>query len=172
MSFENFPTLQQCLWQRPADYAGAQWDGEAVVFETCRDANLMTQSNWDALCRIGKDSEHVHIARASHWAFGWVEHLLLKPTAPDALKQEFEDALNALSDYPVLDDEDLSRREWVAAIEYWGDSPRERAPHINHYNVGKQDGQKVPLMAARHSFAKLREQYDDFGQWLYNCARE
>ena len=79
-----------------------------------RDSGTLDVSNWESLCRIldeqDPSSEHYEIHRFGHWGPGWFEIALISPVAP--YLREIEEIEGALSDYPVLDEEDLSRREW------------------------------------------------------------
>ena len=68
------------------------------------------------------------ITRCSHWAVGWVEHLSFRaleedgtPSRQCATMQEIE---AALADYPVLDEEDYSRREYEQQCEEIEDAAR------------------------------------------------
>lgn len=61
----------------------------------------------------------VYDFRAGHWACGWVEYLLVREDAPDEIKQAAGEIICALSDYPVLDEEDFSKRENDEVNESW-----------------------------------------------------
>lgn len=82
-----------------------------------RDSGPREQSNFDAALKIlGGEGEQVEVHRFGHWACGWFEIIICDPS----MSSMFDDIVSALEDYPVLDDEDLSRREHEAAIESWG----------------------------------------------------
>lgn len=94
-----------------------------------RDSSLLEESNADALeaalaaATKAKEveSDSWEVTHSSHWAVGWVDHLSYQvidaqgnPTRMARwLKRWFE----ALADYPVADEEDVSRREYEATIE-------------------------------------------------------
>lgn len=111
-------------WQRPAHFAAwiDDWfysDKAFVFLGRNRDSDLLTQSNFEcALKAIGGESDTVHIVGESHWACGWIEWIAIHESDTKALKIA-DDILCALSDYPVLDDDDFSEREWEAAQDYW-----------------------------------------------------
>lgn len=111
-------------WTRPAHFAAwiDDWfyTEKAFVFlGRNRDSDLLTQSNFEcALKAIGGESDTVHIVRESHWACGWIEWIAIHESDTKALDIA-DSILCALSDYPVLDDDDFSNREWEAAQESW-----------------------------------------------------
>jgi len=82
-----------------------------------RDSDCLDQSNFDcALKELGGESDYVEVHRFRHWGPGWIEIILIKPTAKKTIAKA-EDIERALADYPILDDEDYSRREYDEAIE-------------------------------------------------------
>lgn len=174
-NFDNYEALKECIWTKPDDYAGYNPEGEAVIAGRSRDSSLLEESNWDAMKEIAGDGDYVYDWRAHHWAVGWVEYLMLKPDAPDEVKKRVDEALCALADYPVLDEEDLSRRELEAAEELWGTDISHRLSHIHDFNtyyMNVRNDQKVPFLAARRSLRELSESYHDFYMWIYEMARE
>ena len=52
-----------------------------------------------------------------HWGPGWFSIILVRPES--ACFDAASEAANALSEYPILDDSDLSEREYNAACEQW-----------------------------------------------------
>ena len=108
--------------QRYKDYAPTGFDSKGlsadeydigdfgVLLGRNRDSGILDESNWNAALRaLGGESEDVQVYRFGHWACGWIEILLIRPdTAAWDIATEIESAISA---YPVLDEEDLSRRE-------------------------------------------------------------
>lgn len=170
--FSDYKALGECIWEKPKHYGGHNPVGEAVIATRNRDSSLIDESNWDAMLKIaehGSDNDHVYIFRARHWAVGWVEYLMLKPDAPDDLKQRIDEALCALADYPILDEEDYSRREWEAMEDFWGkDDVAKRLDNIQSFNRYHGRGRPVPIMAARHDLSHISCNYQD----LYEHIRE
>lgn len=91
-----------------------------------RDSRCLEESNFHAaLAMLGGESEPVsdddngpvQIHRFGHWACGWFEIILVKPGTPQAAMAEVIEA--KLENYPVLDDDDYSSREFEAAEETW-----------------------------------------------------
>lgn len=84
-----------------------------------RDADCLSESNFAvALERLGGESETVQVHRFGHWAFGWYELILIDPSDARAVA-EGEAIERAIADYPLLDEEDFSRREWDKACHTW-----------------------------------------------------
>jgi len=84
-----------------------------------RDSSALEESNFDAcLEELGGESESVEIHRFGHWACGWYEIILIDPSMADKA-QEIADSLE---DYPCLDDEDLSKREYESFLNDWENS--------------------------------------------------
>lgn len=114
-------------WKYPRDYFGESFEGYYIVAGRHRDSDHLQNSNFDvALEMLGGEDEDagVIVARSNHWAVGWIEELLVSKDAPDkiAIAEEIE---RKLEDYPLLDDEDFSRREYEEYIEMSDDILRE-----------------------------------------------
>lgn len=129
-------------WAYPAAYLGADYSGtHALVASTHRDADSVNRANWRTWTRAlepytvptdeAPDSPAVLIHGASHWAVGWYDEMLISRDAPVEALEAVADGLDALADYPVLSDDELSaveiedewqawdaygRRETVAAV--------------------------------------------------------
>jgi len=84
-----------------------------------RDSGPLDQSNFaKALEILGGESEDVEIHRFGHWGPGWFEIIIVNPGNAELVKQA-EDIERSLENYPVLNDEDYSRREWECFQESW-----------------------------------------------------
>jgi hypothetical protein len=186
--FENYPTLESQLYQRPDCYFGETHYGTATIYGRNRDSDLLTESNWNALLKIEGEGEHVYITRESHWLCGWVEFIRLRPSAPAHIKQQFEDALNSLPDYPVLDECDFSEREHEAVCEFWdsweidADEKPSRSALDNRLDAwrafmrGREHWDRKkhnlpPLVAIRKPLYLLSEQYPEFEMFVEEYAR-
>lgn len=118
--------------RRPSNFGGgpdaARW-ALGPVIET-RDSSAVEKSNAAALVstleRLYPDDkgETWDVTHASHWAVGWADHLSFVPAdetgAPSAILAFMHLWNDALSDYPIADEDDASRREYDDAIEYLG----------------------------------------------------
>lgn len=104
------------------DAAGAFLDDRqnwlVVPVSRTRDTGPFEESNFEtALEMLGGESEDVEVHRFGHWGPGWFELILVAPETDAAKKAEDIEA--SLENYPVLDDEDLSEREWDDFVESW-----------------------------------------------------
>lgn len=107
-------------WDSLENFAGEIPDKNLLVLLTRnRDSDLLTESNWETVLEhLGGESDSVQIIRHGHWACGWIEYLMIDSSDKEmvALAESVE---KALSDYPVWDEDDFSRREWEYACKYW-----------------------------------------------------
>lgn len=83
-----------------------------------RDSDCLAQSNFAAALKmLGGESDMVQVHRFGHWACGWFEIILVNPFCDAAaIAQDIE---ASLADYPVLDEEDMSAREYDAYTDAW-----------------------------------------------------
>ncbi len=120
--------LDEHAWGTPDSYMGHNPVGAYVVATRNRDSQLLDESNWDAtraaLMRAGAeilqdDEGDVYDFRAHHWACGWVEYLIVRPEAPEPVKAAAADCIIARDAYPILDEDDYSKRQCEAQFDYW-----------------------------------------------------
>jgi len=127
-------------WKLPRDYAGAEWPEYYNAGGRHRDSDCLTESNFYATLRaVGGESETVRIVRESHWAVGWIEWLAIHESDAAALRAADECA-ERLESYPVLDDDDFSRREDEECAQIWESCyrPRDRAEYLRgHGHTGE-----------------------------------
>lgn len=144
-------TLREHAWETPRDYAGFNPVGDVLVLSVHRDSDALARSNWTVggtLLREAAEAagapESVYDWRASHWAVGWVEYLMVKRDAPESVLEAAADILDSLADYPVLSDDHFSDLEWTEASDYWASlSVRDRCHLI------RDSGSDASLFAAR-----------------------
>lgn len=106
----------------PFDHAGAflpdRRDWLLAPISRTRDSDCLNESNFEeCLAALGGESEDVEVHRFGHWGPGWFEIILIRPDSP--AQRIAEDIADALANYPVINDEDFSRREWEAYEEAW-----------------------------------------------------
>lgn len=104
----------------PCSYWGenGEW---LVAMGRHRDSDLLTNSNWDVfIAMLDKlDIEDAYtIESESHWAVGWVEHILINPQCQPAIDLA-DDVQRKLDDYPILDEDHHSEREWEDHLQNW-----------------------------------------------------
>lgn len=127
------------LWTLPDHYAGDTYFDYYPVLGQSRDSDCLERTNFEVAKerlkeQLAKDlgtvpyqeAEHVIIARAGHWACGWVETLMVHRNAPTSLLELADDMRNEIKNgYPVLDDQVFSDAEEQEREETWtgnGDS--------------------------------------------------
>ena len=120
-------------WKMPRDYFGAEWpEYYSAGVGRSRDSDCLEESNFHAmLTALGGESDTVRCVRESHWAVGWVEWIAIHESDEQALRTA--DRLRQdLDDYPILDEEDHSRREWEECERVWSDcyTDRERVKYL------------------------------------------
>ena len=120
------------LWTRPDCYIGAEWPETYVFLGQHRDSDSLDRSNFrSALAAIGGESETVHVITENHWAVGWVSWIGIDATDSAAVAAASA-ILDALDDYPIVDEDDHSKVEWEECAETWENcySPRERFEYM------------------------------------------
>ena len=164
--------LGERTWKHPCDYGGFSPDGDYLIATQNRDSDALDRSNYrrifadlGALSYDERDESGrppVYDFRAGHWACGWVEYLLVRHDAPDALLIAAAEIVAALSDYPVYDDEDYSELEYSEVSDYWQRmSVRDRAEAITRSRCG------ASIFAARRDYLPS----DDTGA-LFDSLRD
>lgn len=112
-----FTTLREAH-SRDACYFGDRPDW-LVVLSRHRDSDISDQSNFDsALEMLGGEGEYVAVEESSHWAVGWVRYIAIAPGRLGLIEiaQGIRDSLEG---YPLLDEEDCSKREYEEYISSW-----------------------------------------------------
>jgi hypothetical protein len=117
----NWQKFDSFGWHdRPED--GAEW---AIVYTHNRDSDLLDQSNADAIDKAlapftEGDNPDVRAEHHGHWACGWIDgyaiHVYRNGQITEAFRA-YPELAARLADYPVLDEEDFSRREYEATLE-------------------------------------------------------
>lgn len=124
------PRIKQWL-KRPDSFAyygdlpiGETWSQGPVI--RTRDSDLMEESNADALIKWLESKTELEdlwqIQNASHWAVGWVDHLSFRVlnddgTVCDPMVNFILEWKNKIDDYPLLDEDDYSDRQFEAFSE-------------------------------------------------------
>lgn len=124
----NWRKFDSFGWHAEPEEHPEDW---CIVYTSNRDSDLLDQSNAAAIekemarFQEGDDPDVVSESH-SHWAVGHVDGYAIRVyrRGPDGERGETTEAFAAwcelalaLEDYPVLDDEDHSRREYEATLE-------------------------------------------------------
>lgn len=126
MAIDN-DTRQEWIKQalKPIPDFGYHGDSDLSVigftsFVETRDSDALARSNYRViLADLEKRfPDSVHDEHFGHWACGWLNHIMVDTRDIDAVDAciEWE---NALSDYPVADEEDFSNLEHQEYCEGW-----------------------------------------------------
>lgn len=109
-------------WTRPNYYIGETWEDYYLSgFDHHRDSDCLQESNFvTALRALGGESETVLVVRERHWLVGWVEWIAIHESDTKAISIA-EELCQRRRDYPALDEDDWSAREYEAAQQIWQD---------------------------------------------------
>ena len=159
------------IWKHPSDYGGFSPDGDGLIYVRNRDSSILENSNWDVLEDIFEDQPEQHLNgdipsgeesyvytfRASHWAVGWVEYMLIRQDAPQELINKAADLVAGLEGYPVVDDMYYSRMQDEAVTDYWRDE-------LLRYRIEMCADADVSIFAARREDDIPTKVYEDLIQ--------
>lgn len=119
--------LKECKWERPDSYCGHNPVGDYVIYARNRDSSILENTNYELILKEleGEAEKYpdiekpVYDFRASHWAVGWVEYIIVEHNAPQSVLDMAEDILAGLADYPVVSEDVYSEKQHDAICEYW-----------------------------------------------------
>jgi hypothetical protein len=124
----NWQRFDCFIWDRRHDLDDAdQW---TVIYSHTRDSGLLDMSNADAIAKVMQpftegDDPDVVFESHSHWAVGHVDGFSVRvfrdSEITDAFKR-YHDLAERMDDYPILDEEDYSRREYEATLDNIADA--------------------------------------------------
>ena len=160
-------------WTMPESYFGELWPNYySSGVEQSRDSDTLEESNFAAMLKaLGGESETVIVVRERHWAVGWVEWIAIHPTDEKALA--IADKIKGeMEAYPVIDEDDWSKREWEKAADYWNNlSPREKVQYAMDARSKYHWLQNVPVWRyGRLSYGEFPD--DTIGQAIEESLRE
>lgn len=95
-----------------------------IAYTHHRDSGLLDQSNAAAIAKALEpftegDDPDVVAENHSHWAVGWIEGFSIRVFRNGQITDAFRtyhELAQRLDDYPILDEEDYSRREFEATL--------------------------------------------------------
>lgn len=181
----EYQVLNERQWTTPEYYGGFDPVGDVVIAGQSRDSDALARSNYETIFKFLRDTEEqlaedpeyaaefdaayekndhelfIYDFRASHWAVGWVETLLMSRHAPDPLQRVVTEVIESMEVYPCFDEEHYSELEWNETQEYWESlSIGERVDLIREHGGN--------IFAARHDY--LNENADPTGS-LFDYLR-
>ena len=93
-----------------------------------------------------------------HWAYGYLDIIIVRPGSEcEAVGEDIE---AALADYPILDDEDVSRREWEEHRR-WMEEHSLRVCHNNDYDLDYEQVDWGSVATAHHWYHNGRNPSDE-----------
>lgn len=118
----NWQRFQCFAWHRASNLPDA--DNWAIAYTHHRDCGLLDQSNAAAIAAaletFTKGSDPDAIAEHhSHWLVGWVDGFSIRVCRRGRITKAFRAyhrLAQRLAEYPILDEEDYSRREYEGTI--------------------------------------------------------
>ena len=119
----NWQKFTCFAWFRQKDLDDAEnW---AIIYTHHRDSGLLDQSNSAAIAKALElftegDDPDVVAEDHHHWAVGWIEGFSIRVFRNGEITDAFRtyhDLAQRLDDYPLLDEEDYSRREFEATLD-------------------------------------------------------
>jgi hypothetical protein len=119
-SVSNWLRFPSFVWYRARDIEDAE--DFAIVYTHHRDSGLLDQSNAEAIRKALEpftegDDPDVFEERHNHWACGWIDGFAIRVFRNGEITEAFKvyhDLAERMDTYPVLSDEDYSRREYEA----------------------------------------------------------
>ncbi len=114
----NWKKFESFAWHDEPENA----DNWCIINTSTRDSGILAKSNESVIIKtLEKFPEDARTERHSHWAVGFVDCISVRVYDNAGNITPAFQALNkiacSLADYPVLDDEDYSRREYEATLE-------------------------------------------------------
>ncbi len=119
----NWQDFDCFIWHRKSEIADA--DNWAIFYTHHRDSDLLDQSNASVIEEALEpfteaDDADVVFESHSHWAVGHIDGFSIRVFRKGEITEAFKtyhELKERLADYPVLDEEDYSRREVEATLE-------------------------------------------------------
>jgi len=159
-SFDCFAWFRQSEVKSPDDWA--------IIYTHNRDSGLLDQSNAEVIAEAmgkftkGNDPDVVFESH-DHWAVGHVDGFSIRVYRRSRITKAFKtyhELSLRMSDYPVLDDEDYSAREYEATLENIADA----AWRVKRdYNLPKGWEVKVYHFLSEHDLSEIEDQDDRGG---------
>ena len=124
----NWQRFESFCWFRENEIADS--DNWAILYTHNRDSGLLDQSNADQITEAMEpytdgDDPDVVFESHDHWAVGHVDGFSIRVYRDGQITDAFKtyhDLTERLADYPVLDEEDYSRREYEATLANFADA--------------------------------------------------
>jgi hypothetical protein len=124
----NWKSWTCFVWDRERDLDDS--DNWAILYTHNRDSGLLDQSNADAITEALKplsetDDPDVVFESHDHWAVGHVDGFSIRVYRNGEITEAFKtyhDLCQQMDGYPILDEEDYSRREYDSTLDNIADA--------------------------------------------------
>jgi len=124
----NWKSWTCFVWDRERDLDAP--DNWSIIYTHNRDSGLLTMSNADAIAEAMEaftdgDDPDVVMESHNHWTVGHVDGFSIRVYRDGEITGAFKtyhDLMEQMDGYPILDEEDYSRREHEATLENIGDA--------------------------------------------------
>lgn len=124
----NWKQFDSFCWFRADELDDA--DNWSVVYTHHRDSRLLDQSNAAAIAEAlstftERDDPDIVVESHSHWAVGHVDGFSIRVFRTGQITDAFRvyhELVEQLADYPILNEDDYSNREYEATLENIADS--------------------------------------------------
>lgn len=140
-------------WRYENNYIGKDYSDYYILYSHHRDSDILNESNYQGLKGMFIDLNGVIEICSNHWAVGWVETILIHKSAEETIKKGIE-ILERLSDYPVLDEEDFSNREYDLVSQYADDVMNEIDNAQGYFCSGYWVDEDIPEYLVKDGFNK------------------
>lgn len=97
------------------------WPNDYYVFPYFqnRDSDILTLDNFENISdELESIDDDIEIIRESHFLCGWIEFIIF-PKDNEKLVSRAKELVDSLEDYPILDEESYSEREYEYFCENW-----------------------------------------------------
>lgn len=117
---KTYKEFQPTMFDPKGSFLPDQGDWLVIPVMRTRDSNCLSESNFEIALKMlgGEMEEAIEVHRFGHWGPGWFEIILVNPENKEKLAVA-EEVESSLENYPVLDDNDFSRKEVETAIDRW-----------------------------------------------------
>ncbi len=98
-------------WIRASNYMGDDYSEYYIVISHHRDSGILDESNYQTVYEALKDYPGFIDPNFRDWLVGWVQTIMIHESDTEG-RDKAQELIDRLDDYPILDDEDFSNREW------------------------------------------------------------
>ena len=142
--------LEEYIWETPKDYGSLDDKSDPVgdycIYSRTRDSSVLVNCNYEVILKeLETLDPKVYDFRASHWAVGWIEHIIVPKKCNQKTLKRAGEIICSLANYPVLDEIEYSQMVHDAKNEYWKNLDVSERIKLIKKNNGN-------IFAARHNY--------------------